>query len=118
MVTECTRQKLLFEGHGRREVSAAFDGGRITSDGGGLLLREVEERFGVLRSFTSAFTDHRSEHSEFSVDELLRQRVMGIALGYDDLNDRRTPNRSPTPAPPGTCSTTPPPVCNHRTPFR
>lgn len=95
MVTECSRQKLLFEGHGRREVSAAFDGGKITSDGGGLLLREVEERFGILRSFTAGFTDHRSEHSEFSVEELLRQRVMGIALGYEDLNDHEQLRHDP-----------------------
>ena len=45
METQCNRQKLLFEAHERREVSAAFDGGKITSDGGGLLLREVEQRF-------------------------------------------------------------------------
>lgn len=95
METECNRQKLLFEAHGRREVSAAFDGGRITSDGGGLLLREVEQRFGILRAFVSAFTDHRSEHSEFSVEELLRQRVMGIALGYEDLNDHEQLRHDP-----------------------
>ena len=83
--TQCYRQKLLFEAHERREVSAAFDGGKITSDGGGLLLREVEQRFGIVRSFVDAFTDHRSEDaSEFTVTELLRQRVMGIALGYED----------------------------------
>nr|WP_229360675.1 IS1380 family transposase [Fuerstiella marisgermanici] len=94
-MTECSREKLLFEGHGRREVCAAFDGGKITSDGGGLLLREVEERFGILRSFTASFTDHRSEHSEFSVEELLRQRVMGIALGYEDLNDHEQLRHDP-----------------------
>lgn len=95
MLTECSRQRLLFEGHGRREVCAAFDGGRITSDGGGLLLREVEERFGILRSFTAGFTDHRSEHSEFTAEELLRQRVMGIALGYEDLNDHEQLRHDP-----------------------
>ena len=85
METECNAQKLLFEAHGRREVSATFDGGKISSDGGGLLLREVEQRFGIVRGFVDAFTDHRSaDASEFTVLELLRQRVMGIALGYED----------------------------------
>jgi hypothetical protein len=69
-------------------VTAAFDGGRVTSDGGGLLLREVEERFSIVRSFVGCFTDHRdAEAIEFSVRELLLQRVMGLALGYEDLND-------------------------------
>ena len=96
METQCSRQKLLFEAHGRREVSAAFDGGRITSDGGGLLLREVEQRFGILRPFVRAFTDYRSPDAiEFSVEELLRQRVMGIALGYEDLNDHELLRHDP-----------------------
>jgi len=52
-------------------VSAAFDGGKITSDGGGLLLREVEQRFGIVRSFVAAFTDHRSEDaSEFTAAKM------------------------------------------------
>jgi hypothetical protein len=93
--TECNSQKLLFEGHGRREVSAAFDGGKISSDGGGLLLREVEEHFGIVKAFVNAFTDHRSPDSEFTVEELLRQRVMGIALGYEDLNDHEQLRHDP-----------------------
>ena len=87
-MTECSRQRLLFQAHGRREVTAAFDGGWVTSDGGGLLLREVEERLGIVRSFAACFSDHRDpDVIEFSVLELLRQRVMGLALGYEDLND-------------------------------
>jgi len=94
--TECNRQKLLFESHGRREVTAAFDGGRITSDAGGLLLREVEERFRILWPFVDAFTDYRSPDAiEFTVEELLRQRVMGIALGYEDLNDHDRLRKDP-----------------------
>jgi hypothetical protein len=87
-MTECSRQRLLFEAHGTRDVTAVFDGGRITSDGGGLLLREVEERFGIVGPFVECFTDHRDpELIEFRVSELLLQRVMGLALGYEDLND-------------------------------
>ena len=96
MVTECNKQKLLFESHGRREVSAAFDGGTISSDGGGLLLREVEERFGILRQFAKAFTDHRKpDAAEFTCEQLIRQRVMGIALGYEDLNDHEQLRHDP-----------------------
>lgn len=96
METECNTQKLLFEGHGRREVSASFDGGKISSDGGGLLLREVEQRFSIVRAFADAFHDHRCpDASEFSVLELLRQRVMGLALGYEDLNDHEQLRHDP-----------------------
>ncbi len=99
METQCSRQKLLFEAHERREVSAAFDGGKITSDGGGLLLREVEQWFGIVRSFVDAFTDYRSEDAnEFTVTELLRQRVMGIALGYEDLLNDHEQLRHDSPA--------------------
>ena len=96
METQCSRQKWLFEAHARREVLAAFDGGKITSDGGGLLLREVEQRFGIVRSFVTAFTDHRSEDaSELTVTELLRLWAMGIAPGYEALNDHEQLRHDP-----------------------
>ena len=67
-MAECSNQRVLFQPHGRQEVTAAFDGGRVTSDGGGLLLREVEERFGIVRSFAGCFTDHRDpEATEFNL---------------------------------------------------
>jgi hypothetical protein len=77
-------------------LTAAFDGGAITSDAGGLLLREVDQRFGILESFVGAFTDHRDpELVEFSTLELLRQRVMGIAPGDEDLNDHERLRHDP-----------------------
>jgi hypothetical protein len=95
-MTECNTQPLLFQPHERREVVADFDGGAITSDAGGLLLREVEQRFGIIRQFAGCFTDHRDEELiEFSVAELLLQRVMGIALGYEDLNDHEQLRHDP-----------------------
>jgi hypothetical protein len=69
-------------------VTAAFDGGTITSDGGALLLRELESRTGLLASLAECFDDHRDpELVEHTVEELLKQRVFALALGYEDLND-------------------------------
>jgi len=76
------------EAHGR-EVVARFDGWTLTSDGGALLLREVERATGVMRQFTACFTDHRAAaRVEHSVASQVAQRVYGLALGYEDLNDR------------------------------
>jgi hypothetical protein len=95
-MTECTHQPLLFQPHARREVVADFDGGAITSDAGGLLLREVEQRCGIIRQFAGCFTDHRDEEKlEFTALELLLQRVMGLALGYEDLNDHEQLRHDP-----------------------
>ena len=67
---------------------ARFDGGDITSDAGGLLLRKVEQRTGILRQFAACFEDRRKpELIEHTVKELVAQRVYGFALGYEDLND-------------------------------
>jgi hypothetical protein len=88
MFTECNAREFAFQALGSRTVTARFNGGAITSDAGGLLLREVEARTGILRRFAACFTDHRDpERVEHSVGELLAQRVFGLALGYEDLND-------------------------------
>jgi hypothetical protein len=72
-------------------VVAAFDGGRQTQDGGLLLLREVAEGSGLIRRFASCFRDHRrAERIEHTVEELLSQRVLAQAQGYEDLNDHDT----------------------------
>jgi hypothetical protein len=66
----------------------SFSGGRITSDAGGLLLREVENATGVLKQFSSCFSDYRDPvRIEHSVFELLAQRIYALCLGYEDLND-------------------------------
>lgn len=88
MQTDCSRQPFLFQGLGSRVVVGAFDGGMITSDAGALLLRELEGKRRVIRRFASCFTDHRNKDAvEFSLEHLLTQRIIGIALGYEDLND-------------------------------
>jgi hypothetical protein len=87
-MTECSEAQLEFHGLGRRAVVARFDGGHISSDGGALLLREVEKRTRIMARMAEQFTDHRDPALiEHSVETLVAQRVLGLALGYEDLND-------------------------------
>lgn len=88
MVTHCNGESLGFQCLGRRDVVACFNGGQITSDGGGLLLRETEEATSIIGQFANCFVDYRDpEKVEHSVFDLVSQRVYGLALGYEDLND-------------------------------
>jgi len=88
MATECNTATFEFHGLGGREVVGGFCGGDITSDAGGLLLREVEGRTGIIGQFAVCFTDHRDgDLIEHTVEELVAQRVYGLALGYEDLSD-------------------------------
>ena len=83
-----TKSKYNFKNIGSRRVEGRFDGGEICSDGGGILLREVEKRFGIIKKLADCFTDYRDySYTEHSVYDLLSQRIFGIALGYEDLND-------------------------------
>jgi hypothetical protein len=94
--TQCNQEFLEFHPLEKREVRGGFDGGAITSDAGGLLLREVEKRTGIIRQFAACFQDHRqAERIEHGVEELVAQRVYGLALGYEDLNDHDELRRDP-----------------------
>ncbi len=96
MTTECNTEQLEFHGFARRRVVGGFDGGKLSSDGGGLLLREVEQRCHVLKRLAGCFVDHRDEERiEHSVASLIKQRVMGLALGYEDLNDHEVLRHDP-----------------------
>jgi hypothetical protein len=87
-MTECNGDQLEFHALGRRAVVGKFDGGMISSDGGGLLLAELEARSGILARLAMQFTDHCEPAAiEHTVRELMAQRVFGLALGYEDLND-------------------------------
>jgi hypothetical protein len=87
-MTECNAEQLEFHALGRRSVVGKFDGGRISSDAGGLLLGEVEARTNILQRLADQFVDYRDpEAIEHSVRELVAQRVFALALGYEDLND-------------------------------
>jgi hypothetical protein len=67
---------------------ARFDGGYVTSDGGALLLREVERQTSILHRLAACFTDQRAPaYIEHTVADLIQQRVYAIALGYEDRND-------------------------------
>jgi hypothetical protein len=87
-VTNCTQQSFSFPACQRRSIEANFGGGAITSDGGVLLLRQVDRRLGLSRAVTRVLGDSRRQascvHDGLS---LLQQRVYGLALGYEDLND-------------------------------
>jgi Transposase DDE domain group 1/Recombinase len=96
MTTECNQFVFGFHPQKRREIRAQFDGGAITSDGGGLLLREVEKRVGILRQFAACFTDYRNpDLIEHQVEEMVAQRVYGLALRYEDLNDHEELRNDP-----------------------
>jgi Transposase DDE domain group 1 len=88
MQTECNLDSFDFASLGSRKVTAAFDGGAITSNAGAVLLREVDRVLGLSRRVAACFTDgRRQDRIEHSVETLLAQRIHGIALGYEDLND-------------------------------
>ena len=88
MKTKCNTETFEFQALKPRQVVARFDGGRITSDGGGLLLRETSRATGLMRQLAQCFWDGRDgRFVEHSVEQLVAQRVYGLALGYEDLND-------------------------------
>jgi Transposase DDE domain group 1 len=92
MTTECNQFVFGFHPQKRREIRVQFDGGAI----GGLLLREVEKRIGILHQFAACFTDYRNRDLiEHTVEELVAQRVYGLALGYEDLNDHEELRNDP-----------------------
>src|SRR5438128_1975833 len=96
MTTECNQEPFPFHPLNQREVRGQFDGGSITSDAGGLLLREVEKGTNIVGQFASCFTDYRDpELREHAVAELVAQRIYGLALGYEDLNDHEELRRDP-----------------------
>lgn len=88
MSTDCIPDQLSFGRIGRREIVAGFTGGDLSSDAGALLLRQVERRTGILHAFANCFRDHRDQRRvEHKKEELVAQRVIGLVLGYEDLND-------------------------------
>jgi hypothetical protein len=95
-MTECIQQTFAFQDLGKRKVVAGFHGGNVSADGGVLLLREIDSRTGMIDQLAACFSDHRRpELIDHSLPELLRQRIFGMAMGYEDLNDHDTLRRDP-----------------------
>jgi Transposase DDE domain group 1 len=95
-MTERTQSTFEFASHFSRQVVARFDGGTITTDGGGLLLRETDRRLNLLPRLAECFLDARSPLLvEHTVAQLVSQRVYGLALGYEDLNDHEQLRQDP-----------------------
>lgn len=90
-MTDCSQQKLAIPAVCGRQVVVGFDGGDITSDGGSLLLRGVDKALGLLKRVSKVLPDPRHQsYIMHSREQMLRQRVYGIAMGYEDLNDHDT----------------------------
>ena len=88
-MTECNQERLEFAGHLSQTVVAEFNGAQSSSDGGGLLLREADRRLKLIDRLAICFFDGRdASRVEHSVEEMLRQRIFSLALGYEDLNDQ------------------------------
>jgi hypothetical protein len=87
-MTECTQSSFEFASHHRRPVEADFTGPATTSDGGALLLRQTAIKLNLMPRLAACFQDRRDQrYVQHGLEELLSQRVYGLALGYEDLND-------------------------------
>lgn len=96
MRTQCNATSASWAPSGRREVVSSFDGGFVSSDGGLLLLREVAQRSNFFEKVASCFVDHRDPRRiQHTVANLVAQRVLGIACGYEDVNDHDTLRHDP-----------------------
>jgi hypothetical protein len=95
-MTDCNTQSLLFSSLSSRKIQADFNGGSLTSDGGALLLREVDKRIGLIDCINQCIPDPRNQffiaHQQKT---MLAQRIFGIALGYEDLNDHQDLRQDP-----------------------
>ena len=95
-MTDCSRDPLRFSRLGPKAVVADFRGGRLTTDAGALLLREVGRRLGLFDALDAAIPDPRQpELIVHDQEAMLAQRITAIALGYEDLNDHQTLRADP-----------------------
>ena len=95
-MTQCNQSQFEFEAHFSRRVVAEFTGARLTTEGGALLVREADRKIGLLRRVVSCFRDARDpQRIEHELSEMLVQRVYGLALGYQDVNDHEELRNDP-----------------------
>jgi hypothetical protein len=95
-MTECKQEAFAFTAHFSHRVEAGFTGGQVCSDGGSLLLREADRKINLLGRLAACFSDGRSPLLvRHQLSEMLAQRIYGLALGYEDLNDHEQLRRDP-----------------------
>jgi hypothetical protein len=96
LMTECNQEVFSFAAHFSRRVEASFSAGQVSSDGGALLLRQADGRINLLGRVAACFIDRRSPvFVQHQLAEMLSQRICGLALGYEDLNDHEQLRRDP-----------------------
>jgi len=94
--TDCSQQPMLFDNLGSRQVVADFSGGYLSRAGGALVLRQIDRGLILSGSLAGCFADQRDPRwVEHSLRELLSQRLIAMALGYEDLNDHNQLRRAP-----------------------
>jgi hypothetical protein len=90
-MTDCNTKSIRFSSLNSKKIVADFNGGHLTSDAGGLLLREVDRKLGLTRQLAACIPDPRNPLMTLHDQQtMLAQRIFGIALGYEDLNDHGT----------------------------
>jgi hypothetical protein len=94
-MSDCATNKMHFETQAALTLEAAFDGGRITSDGGLLWLAEADERLGLCQAISECVPEWRKRRGRHALEVLVRQRVFQIACGYEDQNDSDTLREDP-----------------------
>src|ERR1700726_394775 len=96
LMTECNQKAFSFAAHFSRRVESSFTAGQVSSDGGALLLRQADRKIGMLSRVAACFTDRRSPLLvTHKLEEMVSQRVYGLALGYEDLNDHEQLRHDP-----------------------
>jgi hypothetical protein len=96
LMTECNQGVFSFAAHFSRRVEASFTAGRVSSDGGALLLRQTDRKIDLLSRVATCFTDRRSPlFVQQQLSEMLSQRIYGLALGYEDINDHEQLRHDP-----------------------
>ena len=96
MKTKYKKEIFEFQGIASQKVQSDFSGAQITSDAGCLLLRAVNQSIGLTNGFAQCFEDDRDQrYVEHSLEQLLNQRVFGITLGYEDINDHEILKKDP-----------------------
>ena len=95
-MTECNREVFSFASHFSRRLEVSFTAGQVSTDGGALLLRQADGKIGLLKRVASCFTDRRSPLPiQHQLGEMLSQRIYGLALNYEDLNDHEQLRHDP-----------------------